>query len=60
MSSSIKEINIDKIVRDRAGKKAKYIPRWLTRLLERVIHQEFINIYLRRGRVGVDFCRGVV
>ena len=56
----INEINIDKIVRERAGKKAKYIPKWLTGLLARIIHQEFINVYLRRGRVGVDFCKGVV
>ena len=56
----INEIDIDKIVRDRAGKKAKFIPKWLTGLLARIIHQEFINIYLRQGRVGVDFCKGVV
>ena len=56
----INEIDIDKIVRERAGKKAKFIPKWLTGLLARIIHQEFINIYLRRGRVGVDFCKGVV
>ena len=56
----IKEIDIDSIVRERAGKRAKFIPKWLTSLLARIIHQEFINIYLRRGRVGVDFCHGVV
>ena len=52
----INEIDIDKIVRDRAGKKAKFIPKWLTALLARIIHQDFINTYLREGRVGVDFC----
>ena len=46
------EIDIDRIVRERAGKKAKYIPKWLTGLLARIIHQEFINTYLRQGRVG--------
>ena len=60
MENGIKEINIDNIVRSRAGKRAKYVPKWLTSLLARIIHQEFINIYLRQGRVGVDFCRGVV
>lgn len=60
MENGIKEINIDSIVRSRAGKRAKYVPKWLTSLLARIIHQEFINIYLRQGRVGVDFCRGVV
>ena len=54
------EINIDSIVRERAGKKAKFIPKWLTSLLARIIHQDFINNYLRQGKVGVDFCKGVV
>ena len=54
------EIDIDKIIRDRAGGKAKFIPKWLTRLLARIIHQDFINTYLRQGREGVDFCKGVV
>ncbi len=54
------EINIDKIVRERAGRKAKWIPRWLTRWLENFIHQDFINSYLRQGREGVDFCEGVI
>lgn len=54
------EIDIDKIVRERAGKRAWLIPKWLTRLLARVIHQDFINTYLREGRQGVDFCKGVV
>lgn len=57
---TIKELDIDAIVRERAGKRGKYIPRCLTALLARVIHQEFINEYLRRGKVGVDFCRGTV
>ena len=54
------EIDIDKIVRNRAGSKAKFIPKWLTALLARIIHQDFINTYLRQGREGVDFCRGVL
>ncbi len=54
------EIDIDKIVRQRAGKNARWIPRWLTRWFEGFIHQDFINDYLRQGREGVDFCEGVV
>ena len=60
MATGINEINIDRIVRERAGKRAKFIPKWLTALLARIIHQEFINVYLRKGRVGVDFCKGVI
>ena len=60
MENGIKEINIDRIVRNRAGKRAKYVPKWLTSLLARIIHQDFINTYLKQERVGIDFCRGVV
>lgn len=57
---AITEIDLDKIVRDRAGNKARFVPQWLINVLKRVIHQDYINIYLRRGLVGVDFCRGTV
>lgn len=53
---SITEIDIEKIIRSRAGKKAKYIPGFLVKGLKRLIHQDFINAYLRQGYVGVDFC----
>ncbi len=58
--SKIREIDIDQIVRARMGSKAKFIPRFLTKWLEGLIHQDFINEYLRRGNVGVDFCRGTI
>ena len=54
--SSALEISIDRIVRERAGAKSRYIPRFLTRWLERLVHQDFINEFLRRGHEGVDFC----
>lgn len=54
------EIDIDKIVRTRAGSKARFIPGFATRLLARFIHQDFINEYLREGLVGVEFCEGVI
>lgn len=54
------EIDIDKIVRERAGKKAKWIPRWFTRWLEAFVHQDFVNEFLRRGYEGVDFCEKTV
>lgn len=54
--STIVQIDIDKIIRQKAGKRAWLVPRCLTRLIERLIHQDFINGYLRQGRVGVDGC----
>lgn len=55
--SNITEIDIESIVRQRAGKK---VPGFVTRWLKNFIHQDFINEYLRRGYVGVDFCEHCV
>ena len=59
-TSTIREIDLDRIVRERAGSKARFVPQCLINLLKRIIHQEFINIYLREGRRGVDFCQGTI
>ncbi len=53
-------IDIDSIVRERAGRRARWIPRFVTRWLERFIHQDFINQYLEQGHEGVDFCEGAI
>ena len=53
-------IDIDSIIRSRLGSKARWLPRFVTRWLERFIHQDFINEYISRGLVGVDFCEGVI
>ena len=50
------EIDLDSIVRNRMGRKARYVPRFVITLLKRLIHQDFINCFLRRGYEGVDFC----
>lgn len=54
------EIDIEKIIRQRAGKRARFIPKWVFNWLKRFIHQDFINVYLRQGREGVDFCQGAM
>ena len=50
------EIDLDEIVRKRMGKKARYVPQFVVNWLKRVIHQDFINEFLRQGYEGVDFC----
>ena len=55
-NKSLTLIDLDKIVRDRAGSKAKYIPQFLLNWLKKIVHQDFINGYLKEGYVGVDFC----
>ena len=60
MDSKIEEIDIEAIVKARAGKHARFIPRFVYSWLKGLIHQDFINTYLKQGREGVDFCQGVI
>ncbi|MCD8304816.1 MAG: 1-acyl-sn-glycerol-3-phosphate acyltransferase [Prevotellaceae bacterium] len=53
-------IDIEKIVKQRAGVRAKYIPNSFFSWLRRFIHEDFINKYLEQGRMGVDFCQGTL
>lgn len=59
-SNAVTLINLDKIVRDRAGDKAKYIPQFAINRLKRLIHQDFINEFLKRGYKGVAFCENAL
>ena len=43
------QLNLTEIIKDRAGNKGKWIPRFLLRGLERVIHQDELNEMLRVG-----------
>lgn len=49
-------IDLNTIIRQRAGNKAKYIPNIAVNTLKHLIHQDFINTYLKQGYTGVDFC----
>ena len=60
MDSKLEEIDIEAIVKARAGKHARFIPRFVYSWLKGLIHQDFINTYLKQGREGVDFCQGVI
>lgn len=55
-------IDIDKILRDKAPDKARYVPRFVINWLKRTIHQDEINEFLTesRGKVGVDFLKACV
>ena len=50
-------IDIDQILRAKAGKKAKYVPPFVVSYLKRIVHQDEINEFLTQveGKVGVDF-----
>jgi len=51
-------IDLEKIINGRPGKKK--MPRFVIRFLKRLIHEDFLNEYIVRGREGVDFCRGTL
>ena len=53
-------LDLGKIVKAKAGKKAKYIPNFLIRWFEKFVHLDFINEYLKEGYVGVEFCENAV
>lgn len=50
-------IDIEKVLQEKAGGKAKFVPRFLTAYLKRIIHQDQINYHLHQTRdtMGVDF-----
>lgn len=50
-------LDIDKILREKAPKHYRYIPRFLTSYLKKIIHQEELNVFLEesKDKVGVEF-----
>lgn len=50
-------IDIDKILKEKAGEKAKNIPKFLVSYLKKIVHQEEINEFLLsvKGQRGVPF-----
>ena len=50
-------IDIDKVLREKAPKYYKYIPRFVVSYLKRIVHQEELNVFLRDYKVGVDFLK---
>jgi len=50
-------IDVDKILRTKASKYYKYIPKFVVSYLKRIVHQDELNIFLdeSKDKVGVDF-----
>ncbi len=51
-------VDIDKIIRDKAGSKAKYIPGFVVGWLKKILHQNDVNEFLTgrgKGLMGKDF-----
>ena len=51
MNESIeKTIDIEKILRDKMGKKARYVPRFVISWLKKIIHEDEVNRFLWKNR----------
>lgn len=51
MNESIeKTIDIEKILRDKMGKKARYVPRFVISWLKKIIHEDEVNLFLWENR----------
>ena len=53
-------LDIEQVIKAKAGKKAKYIPKFLIRWFKNFMHLDFINEYLKEGYVGVEFCENCI
>ena len=62
MEVTQKTIDIDKILKDKMGAKAKYVPRLLVRWLKHIVHQNQVNDFLWESRehVGVEWLEDCV
>ena len=54
---SIFLIDIERILRQKTGKKYKYIPRFLVSYLKRIVHQDELNVFLNenKDKEGLEF-----
>lgn len=50
-------IDIDRILREKAPKHVKYIPKFVVSYLKRIVHQDELNVFLKesKDKVGVEF-----
>ena len=53
---SIFLIDIEKILKTKAGKKYKYIPRFVVSYLKHIVHQDELNVFLKdsKNKVGLS------
>ncbi len=49
-------LDIESVINAKAGKKAKYVPKFLINWFKNFMHLDYINGYLKEGYVGVEFC----
>ena len=59
---SEKTVDIEKVLKEKMGAKAKFVPGFLVQWLKRIVHQDFINIFLwdNRDKTGVEWLEACV
>ena len=60
MADNVSLIDLEQVVKAKAGKKAKYFPKFLIGWLKKFVHQDFLNEFLKHGYVGVEFCEKTI
>lgn len=62
IDDKVMKIDVDAVVRKRLERYSRFIPRWLTTLLEKTICQDELNYLLRHnsGTTGGEFCHGAL
>ena len=55
--SEVLQIDVEKILAAKAGKKARYVPGFLVSYLKKIVHQDEVNYFLRENneKRGLDF-----
>ncbi len=49
-------LDIEQVIKEKAGERAKYVPKFLISWFKNFMHLDYINGYLKEGYVGVEFC----
>ena len=59
---SEKTIDIEKVLKEKMGAKAKFVPGFLVQWLKRIVHQDSINAFLwdNRDKTGVEWLEACV
>lgn len=53
-------LDLEQVIRSKAGDKARYIPKFVIRWFKNFMHLDFINEYLKEGYMGVEFCENTL
>ena len=48
-----KTVDIENILKDKMGDKAKMVPSLAVKWLKHIVHQDQVNAFLSRGRLGL-------